>query len=383
MQTTAQSWLVLKLTGSPLALGVASTLQFLPMLFLTLFGGVLADRLPKQRTLLITQSIALLQAVLYGLLIATGSIQLWHIYIMAAIAGLIAAVDDPVREAFVVEMVGRSEIANAVALNAISFNGARMVGPAIAGLILATVGVPAVMLLNAVSFLAVIVALLKIDRQALFARPPAATGSVFANLREGFEYIRSTPQVMWVMIPIAFVATFGFNFIIMLPLLSRYVIRLDDAGFGLLQTFVGLGSILAGAGVIWLQTPSLRRLLGAGLIYGLLLAITGFVTNLAVAGILLILLGGLSVVFSTTSSTLLQNAAPNALRGRVMSFSVFFYMGTKPISAFLVGALSDRAGTSIAILTVGILCVVGAIAGFFYYQRTNLTEPALVSEAGD
>lgn len=384
MQITAQSWLVLKLTGSPLALGLVSTLQFAPVLILALFGGVIADRRAKRRTLLFTQSLALIQALVFGLLASSGTLELWHIYVLAAVQGTISAFDDPLRESFVVEMVGREKLVNAIALNSMSFNVARAIGPALAGVIIATAGLPFALYLNALSFVAVLAALLKIDPRTLFTVPPVQQGSVLENLREGLGYIRRTPSVIAIFIAISLVATFGFNFIIILPLLARYVVKLDDAAFGLLPTFVGIGSIMAAVVVAQLKGATLRRLLVSGTIFGLLLCAAAFTENLPLSAGLLITAGAFTIFFSATSSTLLQLTVPDRLRGRVMSLSVLFYMGTKPISAFLIGALSDRFGTSIGVFVAGLLCLIGigtAVGYQVYVNRKAIPLPIPILQA--
>src|SRR5512136_3427130 len=189
MQTTAQAWLVLKLTqDSPFALGTVITLQFLPVMMFALFGGVLADRLPKRGTLVMTQTMLVIQAAIFGALVATGLIQLWHVYVLAFIQGLITAIDNPLRQAFLFEMVGREDLVNAIGLNAMSFQGARIFGPSLAGVVSKLIGIAPTLALNAISFGPVIWALLRMDARAFFAAPLAREGSVWGNLNEGVKY---------------------------------------------------------------------------------------------------------------------------------------------------------------------------------------------------
>src|SRR5436853_4018993 len=200
MQTTAQAWLVLQLTHSPFALGLVTTFQFLPIMLLSLLGGAISDRVPKHRLVLVTQTAALVQAAVFGALVATGTIQLWHVYILAAIQGAINAIDNPARQTFAVELVGREHLVNALALNSMLFNGARIVGPAMAGLIIANIGIAPTLFLNALSFVAVIVGLLMMDPSAFFDPPPASSGSARQNIVEGLAYVWRTPPVLLIMI---------------------------------------------------------------------------------------------------------------------------------------------------------------------------------------
>ena len=217
MQTTGQAWLVLKLTGSPFALGTVTTLQFLPITLFTLFGGVFADRLPKRRMLVITQSIAMTQAFILGGLVATDTVQLWHIYVLALTLGTVNAFDGPVRQAFVVELVGRDQLVNAVALNSSIFNVARIIGPAVAGASIALVGLSTAFFVNASSFVAVIIAYGLMRPQEFAAVPKRVSGgNVLSQVAEGLRYSWRTPTVLFVFILLALVVTYGYNFTIIL-----------------------------------------------------------------------------------------------------------------------------------------------------------------------
>src|SRR5512139_3167404 len=213
MQTTAQAWLVLKLTNdSPFALGTVIAFQFLPVMLFALFGGALADRLPKRRTLVLTQTSLMVQAAIFSLLVVTGVIQLWHIYLLAVTQGLITAMDNPLRQSFIFEMVGRKDLVNAIGLNSMTFQGARIFGPAVAGVVINLIGLAPTLILNAISFIPVIGALLMMDARAFFAAPPAREGSVWGNLKEGVKYAVRTPGILSILIVVAFIGTFGYNF---------------------------------------------------------------------------------------------------------------------------------------------------------------------------
>ncbi len=369
MQTTAQAWLVLKMTESPFALGLVTTLQFLPITLLALYGGVLADRLPKRQTLIVTQTVALIQAAIFGLLVATNVIQLWHIYVLAIIQGIVSAVDNPVRQAFAVEMVGRDDLVNAVALNSMSFNAARILGPAVAGIVIATIGIPLTLFVNAVSFVPVVIALLLMDPSRLFPAPPVTQGSVNKRLIEGLQYSRRTPSVFLIFIVIAAMGTFGYNFGVVLPLLANFVLHTDAEGFGALSSFLGLGSLIAGITIAYAQGVSIRRLLIGSAAFSILLGAVALSQVFALSAALLVALGFAGIIFSTTSNTLLQLIVPDHLRGRVMSLNVLLFMGSTPIGGFLVGVLSDHLGVSIALLICAGLCLAG-VAVAVVYQRS-------------
>jgi MFS family permease len=303
MQTTAQAWLVLRLTDSPFQVGFVVTLQFLPVTILALFGGVLADRLPKRQTIIATQTLALLQAAVFGLLVITGVIQLWQIYVLAAIQGIITAIDNPVRQAFVVDMVGREDLANAVALNSTIFNGARILGPALAGVVIKLIDIAPALFLNALSFVPVIIALLMMNPAALFAPPPAQHGSMTEKLREGLNYSLRTPSILLILIVVAAIGTFGYNFSVVLPLLADKVLHTDAFGFGLLSSCLGLGSLVGAIQSAYVTNITIRRLLIGSGAFSLFFAAIAVSTNFYLTAILLAALGLAGITFSTSSNT--------------------------------------------------------------------------------
>ncbi len=369
MQTTAQAWLVVQLTNSPFALGLVGTLQFLPVTILALYGGILADRLPKRRTLIVTQTLLLIQATIFGVLVATHAIQLWQIYLLAVTQGIVSAIDTPVRQAFSVEMVGREELPNAVALNSMTFNGARVIGPSLAGLIIAGIGIAPTLFLNAASFVAVIVGLLMMRESELFAVPTRVQGSVRKRLLEGLQYIWRTPNILAIVIVVAALGTFGYNFGVVLPLLAQFVLHTDSTGFGLLSSFLGIGSFVAAISTAYFPHVLMRRLLIGAALFSVLLGAVALSPIFWLSAALLAALGVSSIIFSTSSNTLLQLAVPDELRGRVMSVNVLLVMGSTPIGNFLIGTMSDKLGVSAALLMCAVLCLVGVI-GAVYYQRT-------------
>ncbi len=374
MQTTAQAWLVLQITQSPFALGLVTTLQFLPIMLLSLLGGAISDRWPKHRLILVTQTAALIQAAVFGALVATGAIQLWHVYVLAPIQGVITAIDNPTRQAFAVELVGREHLVNAVALNSMLFNGARIIGPALAGLIIAKIGIAPTLFLNAISFVAVIVGLLMMDPSAFFNPPPAQRGSTGRNIVEGLAYVWRTPPVLLVMIIVAAIGTFGYNFSVVLPLLAGFVLHTDASGFGGLSAFLGVGSLVGALATAYTRTINVRRLvIGAGC-FGVLLGAVALSTNFALSGALLIALGFAGITFATSANSLLQLSVPDALRGRVMGLYMLLFAGTTPIGGFLIGTLSNAIGVSWTLLICAGLCLLG-VGGALVYRWTSRQLP--------
>src|SRR2546425_6565645 len=252
MQTIGQAWLVLQLTQSAWLLGIVGALQFLPVMLLSLFGGVLADRVPKRKVLLFTQSFAMLQAAVLWTLVATGEVRLWHVLVLATLLGLTNAIDMPTRQAFVVEMVGREDLPNAIALNSSLFNLARIVGPGIGGIIIAWAGVAPLFLLNAISFIAVIIGLALIDMNHLYAlakRPNVSLDTVkqstLQSLREGLAYVIRTPSVLLIIAVVGVISLFGINFNVILPLFATDVLHAGPEGFGFISAAFGLGSLFS------------------------------------------------------------------------------------------------------------------------------------------
>jgi MFS family permease len=376
MQTTAQAWLVLQLTRSPFALGLVTTLQFLPIMLLSLLGGAISDRWPKHRLILVTQAAALIQAAIFGALVVTGAIQLWHVYVLAAIQGVITAIDNPTRQAFAVELVGREHLVNAVALNSMLFNGARIVGPALAGLIISgfgnsLTGIGMVLLLNAISFFAVIGGLLMMNPTAFFNPPPAKRGSTGRNILEGLAYVWRTPPVLLVMIIVAAIGTFGYNFTVVLPLLAGFVLHTDANGFGGLSAFLGVGSLIGALTTAYARQISVRRLLIGSGCFGVLLGAVALSTNFALSGALLVALGFAGITFATSANSLLQLTVPDALRGRVMGLYMLLFAGSTPIGGFLIGTLSNLIGVSWTLLLCAGLCLLGVGGALVYRWRTQ------------
>jgi MFS family permease len=376
MQTTAQAWLVLQITQSPFAIGLVATLQFLPVLLLSLIGGVIADRVPRFRLILTTQTIAMVLAGIFGLLVSSGQIQLWHIYLLAMLQGLVNAIDQPVRQAFAVELVDKTVRSNAIALNSIMFNLSRIIGPALAGILIGPFGIATVLWINALSFLAVIVGLLRMDATR-FPVQSKHTAAALTELREGLAYATRTPEVLLVLLLVGAIGTFGYNFSVTLPLIGGFVLKTDAASYGGLGAALGIGSLAAALTTAYLGNVSMRRLLIAAGIFSLLLGVVALTTNYFLSAAILMALGYAGILFTTTASTLLQLRVPDALRGRVTSLYLLLFMGSTPIGGLLVGTSAHAWGVPTALVLCAVLCLLGVGGAMLYQQRSGATPQKL------
>ena len=368
MQSIGQVWLVLTLTQSPFAVGTVTTLQFLPITLLVLFGGVFADRVPKRRFLIGTQTAAMLQALALGLLVTTGLVRIWHIYVLALALGVNNAFDNPTRQAFVPEMVGKDLLTNAVPLNSTLFNAARIVGPAIGGITIATIGIDGTFYLNAASFIPVIIALLMM-RPAEFFPAEKGQGRMFAQLREGINFAFHTPEVLLILMVMAFVGTFGYNFSTALPLLAKFVLHVGSVGFGVMTAVLGVGSLLAALAIAYTRRAGERQILLGGGVFSLLLILVGLSHWFALTLPLLVVLGFAAIIFSASANTRLQLLAPGHLRGRIMSLYVLLFAGTTPIGAFLLGNTAERIGVQKAVVLFGAISALGVGLSVLYRAR--------------
>ncbi|MFN8473362.1 MAG: MFS transporter [Anaerolineae bacterium] len=375
MQTIGQSWLVLQLTSSPLAVGIVTALQTLPILLFTLFGGVFADRVPKRKFLLFTQVISALQALILAVLVYTGKVQLWEVYVLALILGIINAFDNPTRQAFVVELVGREDLPNAVALNSSLFNAARIVGPAVGGVLIAVVGLSTAFFLNAASFIAPIIALLLMRPENFYNVPTPVRGNVFRQIGEGLSFVRHTVPAFIVVIMMAVLGTFGYNFSVTLPLIAEFVLHTSAAGFGLLTAFMGVGSLIGALLLANRSQATFPLLLGSSIVFSIFLGLLALSSVLPLTAVILILLGLASISYTATSNTLLQLNSPDQLRGRVMSIYFLLFAGSTPIGGFITGWLADRIGVPETLLIEAAICFVGVMVGIRYYMAHRAQIP--------
>jgi MFS family permease len=367
MQTIAQAWLVLELTDSEVALGIVTMLQFLPIMLLVLFAGVIADRVNKRNFLFATQALAMLQATALALLVVTDSVELWQVYILALVLGISNAFDLPTRQSFVVEIVGRDDLVNAVSLNSGMFNGARLIGPAIGGFIIAAAGVETVFALNAVSYLFILGSLAMIRVSELNTAETRPRENPLIELREGIGYALRTPATLLVIILVAFVGMFGYNFTVMMPLITRFVLHEGSIALGFLTAAVGLGAVIATFFLAGRRAATRYQLFFGATAFTLILAAVAMSENLYLSMLLLMGLGAAGATFGTTANTSIQIATPDHLRGRVVSLYMLLFAGSTPIGGYLTGLMAHEFGTQTAIGVLAFMCGVGVLAGATYY----------------
>ncbi|HEY7332793.1 MAG TPA: MFS transporter [Candidatus Limnocylindria bacterium] len=362
MQSVSQPWLVLLLGGTPIQLGTVLALQYAPSLFLAPLGGVLADRVDKRRALRLVNALASVEAaVLFGLTV-TGVVEIWHVMVLAFVLGLVNAVEMPMRQAFAAELVPRRDLMNAIALNSATFNLARIVGPALAGITLALFGPAFNFALNAVSYLAVLGGLTLMDPRGLHrVERTEAPGSVRSSLAEGLGYARRTPSVLWPLVLLAGFAIFGMNFQTLLPLYARDTLGLGAEGYGALFASMGVGSLI---GSLTLAFSGSRRpltplIMGGAVAFVALELALGLVRLPLAAFPLMVLMGLAAMLMVNTINVTIQNSVSDALRGRVMSLYVTVFAGSAPIGGFFAGFVAQLWGPPAGFL------LGGAIASIF------------------
>jgi len=385
MQQVAQAWLVLQLTGDPIWLGIVATAQFLPVMVLGLFAGVAADALPKRRVLIAAQTAMMVLAFVLAALVISGVVQVWMIVLLAFLLGIANAVDMPVRQSFAVELVGRADVGNAVALNSAMFNGARIVGPAAAGLAIGAFGVAAAFLINGLSFLAVIIGLRLMDEHELRLPPriarPTSARAVVDNLAEGLDYVRGTPVVLLAVVVVGSVATVGMNWGVLIPAFAQGELHSDAAGYGFLMAASGVGSLLAALRLVFGGRPRPTRLALGALILGVASVALASSRLFPVSLALMVVVGFGSILMAATGNTTIQLAVPDHLRGRVMSVYTTVFSASVPIGGLAMGAIASGFGTWVAIGLGGILTLVVGLGALVWGRRGAFTIPAVVAAA--
>ena len=364
MQMTAQAWLVLSLTHSSTALGAIIALQTLPVLLLAPYGGVLADRMNKRRVMIALQSAMGVQALILGLLTVTGSVQVWEIGVLAALLGLNNAFENPSRQSFMLEMVGPEHLRNAVSLNSVLVNVARTVGPAVAGLLIAGIGVGECFLINSVSFVAVIGSLLMMDLSTLNPTPPAPRAK--GQLREGLAYVRHTPGLAIPLLMMGAVGCLTYEFQVTLPVMAKSGLHVGATGFGFMTAAMGIGAVAGGLLVAARGTTGLRPLVGAAAVFGVAVGLASLAPSLPLELVALALAGAASITFMATGNSTLQLGAQPSMRGRVMSLWFVAFQGSTPIGGPIVGwamaMIGARAGLGLGALTCFAVALFGLAA---------------------
>ncbi|MEU6197890.1 MFS transporter [Streptomyces sp. NPDC047061] len=359
MQRIAQDWLVLSLTGSATAVGVTTALQFLPMLLFGLYGGVLVDRLNKRRALLVTQTSMALTGIALALLTLSGHVQVWHVYLAAFVVGLATVVDNPARQSFVSEMVGPDQLQNAVSLNSANFQSARLVGPAVAGVMITGVGTGWAFLFNGLSFVAPLVGLLLMRARDLHVVERAPRGK--GQLREGLRYVAGRPDLTWTIILIGFIGTFGFNFPVYLSAFADDVFHAGAGSYSLFNTLMAVGSLAGALLAARRGTARLRVMLAAAVAFGGVELVAATAPSLWLFSLLMVPIGMFGMTVNVTANTTVQMGTDPAMRGRVMALYMMVFMGGSPIGAPIAGWITDAYGVRAGLAVGGAIAAAAAV----------------------
>jgi MFS family permease len=369
MQNVALAWLILQLTHSPLAVGVLAVARFGPYMLFGLFGGVLADRLDNRKAVMGTQTVQLVAAAALAALALTGAITAWQVYLLAIVAGFAQIVDTPSRQSLTYQLVGRDELANAVALNSTLFNIGRIAGPALAGILIASVGSGWCFAVNAASFLAVLLGLWLMDPKELFPLDRHERPQLLRGLKDGFRYVKQTPRVMAVIGMMTVFSVLCFNFNVLMPVLTKLTLHSGPETFGLISAAFGAGALLGALLTAATGKASLRSLfIGAAAFTACQFALAPLSSTVAVV-VLLFLTVVFFTVYSANSNTYVQLEAPDYIRGRVLGIYYYAWAGLSPIGGLLTGALIALGGTALAFYVAGVAGIVMIGGGYVYLRR--------------
>ncbi|MFC9065741.1 MFS transporter [Streptomyces harbinensis] len=360
MQRIAQDWLVHELTGSATAVGITTALQFLPMLMFGLYGGVLADRFDKRRLLFITQASLGITGLLLGLLTISGHVNVYHVYALAFVVGLVTVVDNPTRQTFVADMVGPRLLPNAVSLNSANFHSARLIGPAVAGVLITAVGGGWAFIVNGLSFSAPIVGLL-LMRSGELSRPRRAARKK-GQLREGLRYVGSRPDLLWPIVLVGFIGTFGFNFPVWAIAFTDGVFDAGAGSYGLLNSLMGGGSVVGALLAARRGSRRMRFTFAAAAMFSAVLMVASAAPFFWVYAMLMVPLGLTAMTFQVTANAGIQLASDPEMRGRVISLFMMVFMGGTPIGAPVVGWVTDHFGPRVGMLSGGAVCLLATAA---------------------
>jgi MFS family permease len=378
MQSLGQSWLVLELTDSPLRLGVIGALQFGPILLLSFVTGAVTDRVPKRALVIGTQVSLMVFALALGLLAGAGLIRYWHVAVLAGLVGVVNALDMPARQAFIAELVAPADLVNAIALNSAVFNGARIVGPAVGGLLIARYGVAIAFLLNGLSFLAVIAALLAMRIEPR-PRPPRTT-TLGAEIATGLRYVLGSPSITLILSLVLVVSLFTLNHNVLVPIFARDALGQDVGGLGFLMAALGTGAVTGAIALAALgrERPPLAVVLASAALTGTGIFALTVIRRFGLAASALFVVGAAQIVFLASCNTTVQLTVPPELRGRVMSLYTMAFAGMSPFGAFLIGSLAEAFGIDAACAVGGGLGLAGvlALAAWWARRRRNLADGA-------
>ena len=370
IQSVAQMWLVYQITGSGVALGVVTALQFTPVLVAGMWGGIVADRFDKRKILMATQSAAALLAALLGILTAFEIVELWMIYVLAFALGSVSVIEVPTRQSFVIEMVGEDQLSNAIGLNSTVFTSARVIGPAIAGVLIAGVGIAWCFLINALSFAAVIVSLTKMNAAELHRGAPVERSK--GQLREGLRYVWNTPILRTSLLMMAIIGTIAFNFRILLPVMAEEEFGGGAGTYGALSAVMGVGTVLGALFVASRKYPTRKTLIYSAMAYGVLIVIAGLAPNVSLEMIALVPMGAAGIAFVATANSTLQLNAKESMRGRVMALYSVVFLGSTPIGSPIVGWIGETFGVRSGFFISGFACLLASAYAIDVVRRERL-----------
>ncbi len=361
MQSVAQAWLVLALTKSGTALGIVTALQYLPILVLAPIGGIAADRFSKRKVLFFTQSISGILALILGALVVTGTVQLWMVYVLAFGLGLVNSFDNPTRQTFVMEMVGPGELRNAVTLYSSLVNLSRVIGPAIAGALITSVGLAPCFIINGISFAAVVIMLARMNPSELQTTPPVERAK--GQFREAFTYVRSTPVLGFTLLMMAIIGTLTFEFQVSLPLVAQFTFKGDASSYAFLTAAMGVGAVIGGLAIAGQKEVVPARLVTAATLFGLTVLAAAFMPSLVLCGLALVVVGVCSIYFTSLGNSSLQLFSSPQMRGRVMAFWSIAFLGSTTIGGPVVGWFAGVAGARWGLGLGGIAALSAAALG--------------------
>lgn len=367
MQTTAQAWLVLTLTHSAVVLGLVVAAQTLPVLLLGAYGGVIADRVDKRRLMVFLQSMMGIQALVLGVLTLTRTVKIWEIFILAALLGLNNTFENPSRQAFMMELVGSQDLRNAVSLNSVMVNVARAIGPAVAGLLIVSVGTGICFIINAASFAAVVASLVTMDPSQL--RPSRPTIRARGQLRAGLRYVWGVPELIIPLLMMALVGTLAYEFQVVLPVFASHTFHGGARAYGFMTAAMGIGAIGGGLVTAARGHTGLRPVTIAAGVFAVVLLMAAAAPSLTLEYLALAMVGWASISFIARGNSTLQLTAAPRMRGRVMALWAIAFQGTTPIGGPLIGWITSQAGPRVGLATGGASCVVAAVLGFIVIRR--------------
>jgi MFS family permease len=357
MQTVAQAWLVLELTHSSLKLGIVSALQFLPMLFLSFFTGPFIDYFDKRKIIIWTQALLMTLAFVLSILVWTGIVQYWHVVVLATLLGIVNTIDMPARQAFIIDLVGKEDLMNAIALNSSIFNAARAVGPALAGMLIASAGTAVCFFMNGLSFLAVLAGLLfmRVERAPSRKKP---SYNIIEDIGEAIQYIKTTPIVMITILLVSVVSIFGTNFSVLVPVFAKMELNRDAAAFGFLMSSFGAGALIGAMSLAIMSRsgPKPAFLFGGGLSLSVVLMLIGLQRSYGLTAFLLALAGWSMVTFFGMANTIVQLNTENRLRGRVMSLYTLSFGGLTPFGSMFAGSVAHWIKAPLTFAIGGLIC---------------------------